>query len=349
MICQKVRKMGKYKPNLNKTQSPVSSLSRFFRGGAGGEKEQSPESKGNKKYEVYIASVQQSERKRDSEHFTGIDEVRVVRVDGNAGSNKTTPVNARPLNPYFKVVPMPGEQVLCVTDGTTHYYSDIINFANRLGENIPPKGASVITDGTEYFFGLFGKPRETKKMDPTEGDVVIEGRAGQTIRLTSTSEESFLGKLFGGKSENKPVMMITCNDDEEEGLGNEDIMEDDCSIYLASETPIATLQLESKVHKDYEKVNEYADGQIILRSNRLVFSSKKDNIIINSANKMCLSTKKWVVDFDELMDVIENIQKELDQLTKGSATYTTGVGPTGPASNAGLVAKIGTFIKKLKA
>jgi len=339
--------MSRFKTNINK--SAPSSLSRFFRGGAGAdEKAQSPGSKGNKKYEVYIGSVQQAERKRDSEQFTGVDEVRVVRIDG-IQSDSTTPVNARPINPYFKVVPIAGEQVLCVTDGSTHYYSDVINFANRLGENIPPKGASIITEGTDYFFGLFTKPRETKKMDPTEGDVVIEGRAGQTIRLTTTSEESFLGKLFGGKSENKPVMMITCNDDEEEGLGNEDIIEDDCSIYLASETPIATLKLESKIHKDYTKVNEYADGQIIMRSNRLILSSKKENIILNSADKLCISTKKWVVDFDELMDVIENIQKELDQLTKGSATYTTGVGPTGPASNAGLVAKIGTFIKKLKA
>ena len=347
MIWQKVIKMSKLKANINKP--PQSSLGKFFRGGSGRKDEDStPESKGNKKYEVYIASVQQAEKKRSSEHFIGVDEVKVLRVDG-IQQDSANPVNAKPLNPYFKVVPMAGEQVLCVTDGTTHYYSDVINFANRLGENIPPKGASTTKDGNDYFFGLFSKPRDTKKMDPTEGDIVIEGRAGQTIRLTSTSEESFLGKLFGGKSENKPVMMITCNDDEEEGLGNEDIMEDDCSIYLASETPITTLKLESKIHKDYTKIDEYADGQIIMRSNRLVLSSKKENVIINSANKMCLSTKKWVVDIDELMDVIENIQKELDQLTKGAANFTTGVGPTGPTSNAALVAKIGTFIKKLKA
>ena len=335
--------MSKLKANINKGPRPT--LGSFFRGGMGSDVKDSS-AKDNIKYEIFIGAVDQN-TKRDDPHFSGVDQIRVVKDTASAQGDE--PILAKPLNPYFKVVPMPGEQVLCITNGTKTYYSDIINFADRLGENIPPKGASLVQDSKEYFFGIFGKPRETKKMETTEGDVVIEGRAGQTIRLSSTSEERFLGKLFGGKSENKPVMMITCNDNEEEGLGNEDIIEDDCSIYLASETPIATLQLESKIHKDYTKVNEYADGQIIMRSNRLVFSSKKENIIINSASKMCLSTKKWVVDFDELMDVIENIQKELDQLTKGSATYTTGVGPTGPASNAGLVAKIGTFIKKLKA
>jgi hypothetical protein len=333
--------MSKLKNNSDPIRAP------FF---GWGRKKEEPAG-GDKLPDIWIGSVGSSSQKRGVEGFKGIDSIVVSQVIGLENpQGKPGEIYAQPLNPYFKCIPMPGEHVLVVKgDKGRFFYSDVVNLNGKLGENIDSKRASILADGSDFFFGLFGKPRETKKMDPTEGDVILEGRAGQTIRFTSTSEESFLGKLFGGKSENKPVIMISCNDDEEEGLGNEDIIEDDCSIYLASETPITTLQLESKIHKDYAKVNEYADGQIIMRSNRLVLSSKKENIILASADKLGISTKKWVVDFDELMDVIQNIQKELDQLTKGSATYTTGVGPTGPSSNAGLVAKIGSAIKKLQA
>jgi len=299
------------------------------------------------KFETFIGVVQGQAARREGENFTGVDSIVIVK-DTGLQQDSTQQLTAKPLNPYFRSIPLSGEKVLVFQTGDASYYSDIINLSGKLGENVSQKDAAINEDASEFFFGLFAKPRETKKMDPTEGDVILEGRAGQTIRFSSTSEESFFGKLFGGKSENKPVIMITCNDDEKEGLGNEDIMEDDCSIYLTSETPIATLQLETKIHKGYEKVNEYADGQIIMRSNRLVLSSKKDNIILAAADKIGISTKKWVVDFDELMDVIQNIQKELDQLTKGAANFTTGVGPTGPTTNASLVAKIGSAIKKLK-
>jgi hypothetical protein len=301
------------------------------------------------KPEVFIGSVQAQSAKRESEEFDGIDSIIVVRETGIQQDSQPE-ILAKPLNPYFRAVPIAGEQVLIIGDGLgKFYYSDVVNFAGRINENIPPKGASILPDASDFFFGLFTKPRETKKMDPTEGDIIIEGRAGQTIRFTSTSEESFLGKLFGGKSENKPVIMISCNDDEEEGLGNEDILTDDASIYLSSETPMATLKLEPKIHKNFEDVSKFAKGQIVMRSDRLLLSSKLDSIILASADKIAISTKKWVVDFDELMDSVENIQKELDQLAKGSANFTTGVGPTGPTSNAPLIAKIGTAIKKLKA
>jgi hypothetical protein len=340
--------MSKYKsqgPNPNKPSYTNFFSSMKKSSNTGGKKDELPSQ--------FIATVDAMSTSRDIGGFTGVDSLMVKPLLGgpdgsNVGIGESLQV--RPLSPYFRAVPLPGEYVLVIKGPEKqYYYSNIFNSRGQLGENISQKRASVLPDKSDFFFGLFAKPRQTRKMDPTEGDIILEGRAGQTIRFTSTSEEGFLGKLFGGKSENKPVMMITCNNDEEEGLGSEDIIEDDCSIYLASEAPISTLQLESPTHKDYEKINEYADGQIIMRSNRLVLSSKKDNIIMSSADKIGLSTKKWVVDFDELMDVVENIQKELDQLVKGSATFTTGVGPTGPASNAGLVAKIGSAIKKLKA
>lgn len=310
------------------------------------------ENKGPKADEtVFIASVSAAAGKREKKDFEGADSIRLSAVDGLNMGTPGTPKSftATPLNPYFRSVPLAGEQVLVVKgNNDKYYYSDIINANGKLGDNIPPKEASLTSDATEFFFGLFAKPRPAKRMDPTEGDVIIEGRGGQTIRLSSTSEESFFGKLFGGKSENKPVIMITCHTDEEEGLGNEDIIGDDNSIYLCSETPISTLKLESNLDKDYEKVDRYAGNQIIIRSDRLILSSRKDSILLSSGDKIGISTKKWKVDIDKLMDIIEGMGNELKALTSATATFNTGVGPTFPATNASKVVSLTTDVAKLK-
>ncbi len=300
---------------------------------------------------IFPATVSDATTGREIEGFKGIDSIQVSEIAGLEPvlGSKPKSFNANPLNPYFKCIPMPGEQVMVMKGaGDRYYYSSIINYRGQLGDNIPPKGAAWLPDATDFFFGLFGKPRPTKKMDPTEGDVMLEGRAGQSIRFTSTSEESFLKKLFGGKSENKPVMMITCHNDEEEGLGNEDILTDNNSIYLCSETPLKTLKLESNIDKSYQKVDDYEGNQIVVRSDRLILSSKRDQIILSSADKVGISTKKWKVDIDKLMDVVERLSKELTALTKAQATFSTGVGPTGAATNSVLTAKISQDIKKLK-
>ena len=300
---------------------------------------------------VFVASVQAASGKRNDEGYEGADSIRVAPPDGLEMGSSGTPstFTATPLNPYFRSIPLPGEQILVIKgNNDKYYYSDVINANGKLGDNIPPKEASLTSDASEFFFGLFAKPRPAKRMDPTEGDVIIEGRGGQTIRLSSTSEESFFGKLFGGKSENKPVIMITCHTDEEEGLGNEDIIGDDNSIYLCSETPISTLKLESSLDKDYEKVDRYSGNQIIMRSDRLILSSRKDSVLISSGDKVGISTKKWKVDIDKLMEIIEGMGNELKALATATATFNTGVGPTFPATNASKVVGLTTDVTKLK-
>jgi len=300
---------------------------------------------------VFIGSVMAASGRREDDQFYGADVVQVTPVSGIKAAGQGAPQShvVSPLNPYFRSVPLPGEQVLVIKgEDSKYYYSDVINTRGKIGDNIQVKGASILPDATDFFTGLFAKPRPAKKMDPTEGDVIVEGRAGQTIRLTSTSEESFLGKLFGGKSENKPVIMITCHTDEEEGLGNEDIVGDDNSIYLCSETPLVTLKLESSLDKDYEQVDRYGGNQIIMRSDRLILSSRKDSVLISSGDKVGISTKKWKVDIDKLMDIIEGMSNELKALTSATATFNTGVGPTFPATNASKVVKITSDVAKLK-
>ena len=60
------------------------------------------------------------------------------------------------------------------------------------------------------------------------------------------------------------------------------------------------------------------------------------------------STPGWQMEMDKLFTLIEELASELKDLTSAAATYTTGVGPTGPATNASKVAKIVSDIKAMK-
>jgi len=54
------------------------------------------------------------------------------------------------------------------------------------------------------------------------------------------------------------------------------------------------------------------------------------------------------MEMDKFFTLVEELASELADLTSAKATYSTGVGPTGPATNAGKVAKILSDIKGMK-
>ena len=302
---------------------------------------------------IFLASVSDFEKQREgNDKFKGVNTIKCVPlIESNLGQkDKGSPpeLTATNINPYFKCVPMPGEVVVMHKGMNGQYfYSSIVNHRGNQDSNIHEKRASILTGYSNFFFGVFGGPRNTKRMDLTEGDVMLEGRSGQSIRFTTTSEESFLGKLFK-KTENKPAIMITCHNDEEEGIGNEVLNTDDSSIYLLSKTPVGEFELESKLNDAYTKLGDFENSQIIIRSDRVVISSREDNILLSGGVGVGISTSTWKVDFDLLMAEFENLVNEMVNLAQGTATYGTGVGPTMPATNLSQFNMIKTNLAKMK-
>jgi hypothetical protein len=54
------------------------------------------------------------------------------------------------------------------------------------------------------------------------------------------------------------------------------------------------------------------------------------------------------MEMDKFFTLMEDLVSELVDLTSAKATYTTGVGPTGPSTNAAKVKKIFDELKKMK-
>ena len=302
---------------------------------------------------IFIARVSDFKKDRENKDgFAGVNTIYCVPVvEGNLGSKDKgggSYISAKNINPYFKCVPMPGEQVVIIKglDGE-YYYSSIVNYRGKQDSNVHERFASRLNGYTNLFFGVFGGPRETKVMDLTEGDVMLEGRSGQSIRFTTTSEESFLGKLFK-KTKNKPALLISCNNDEEDGVGNEDLNTDDSSIFLLSKSPVGEFKLESNLNDTYTKLNDFDNSQIIIRSDRVIISSREDSILLSGGVGIGLSTSKWKIDFDQLMEEFEKLVSEMVNLAQGTATYGTGVGPTLPATNLSQLNMIKNNLTKMK-
>jgi len=141
---------------------------------------------------------------------------------------------------------------------------------------------------------------------PFEGDVVVEGRFGNSIRLGSTVVDKKTNQGVNNWSEGQlypgaPITIIRNGQDPnapQEGWIpiEENIQNDISSAYLTSTQKI---NLDTKQITNFEsytstdskpkKVSEYQQGQILLTSQRVVVNSKTDHTLISSAKSINLS------------------------------------------------------------
>jgi hypothetical protein len=142
---------------------------------------------------------------------------------------------------------------------------------------------------------------------PYEGDIIYEGRWGNSIRLGSTVKNANIPNNWSSVGTNGDPIFILRN-----GQTNtlkfpwvpqlEDINNDPSSIYLTS-TQQLQLFPASDIQDSFtrstlpESISQYSKNQIILNSNRLVFNAKDDSIILG-ANKSIHLTANDTVGID---------------------------------------------------
>jgi hypothetical protein len=227
---------------------------------------------------------------------------------------------AKPLDPTFKSFPLINEIVYILalpnTDigefSTTkiQYYISTVGLWNHPHHNAFPQNSNTlppaqqkdyiqttvgsvrrVTDqSTEIFLGdTFVERGDIHPLLPFEGDKIVEGRWGNSIRFGSTVKNAPNTWSSIGKN-GDPITIIR------NGQGNqtdegwiptiEDINNDDSSVYFTSTQKIP-LEASSISYSSYSsnpptKPNEYAGRQIILNSGRLVLNSTEDHVLLSS-------------------------------------------------------------------
>ena len=244
-------------------------------------------------------------------------------------SNKGDIKIARPLFINDKHFPVPNEIVYLVkglpttstqedVDNTILYYITVINIWNHPHHNALPapqdsrsssdrKSYNQVEAGSfniiqeeneaDFFSGNFlGKFIERENIHPLQpfiGDVIKEGRWGNSIRLGSTVKGAANSWSTTGEDGDPILILRNGQNVEADNRGfipiPEDINKDQSSIYLTStqKLPLETSpNIEFGSYEDSTsspipiKPNEFTSPQIILNSGRLVFNAKTDNILM---------------------------------------------------------------------
>ena len=229
----------------------------------------------------------------------------ILNESNNRGSIRGTFINnpnqeilggvVKSLTPNITTVPVVGEHVVVTEYNGQHYYTSIINRKGSVNENSIPGAAGNYVRNTKY-----GEKFERKDVQPifiNEGDIVFEGRFGQSIKFGSKRVKQ------NGKIEQKPLIKIVVG---HRGT-TENINNDDSSIYLSGGL--------SKAGSDDKKIQIKSDD---------IFITGRQNIQLESdIIKIGNNADQPVVKGDELVKIIDGIVKAISD---GANAFTTETG-----------------------
>jgi len=130
---------------------------------------------------------------------------------------------------------------------------------------------------------------------PFEGDIIYEGRWGNSVRIGSTVKDTINNWSITG-SNGDPILIIRNGQGTQTEEGwiptIENINNDDSSIYLTSTQKIP-LEASSISYNSYttqpQSPFEYSGKQIFFNSGRLVLNSTKDHILLSSNKSVGLN------------------------------------------------------------
>tara|TARA_R100001443_G_scaffold88996_1_gene95401 strand:- start:2619 stop:3851 length:1233 start_codon:yes stop_codon:yes gene_type:complete len=249
----------------------------------------------------------------------------------NANPQFTTDNFARPLFPNNSNIPLhnelvyvmalPNSNVQADVNELAYYYFQAINIWNSTHHNAIPdpifgdanpdsqqadyqqtEAGAVrrVTDGgTEIDLGDdFQEKLEVRNLQPYAGDLIYQGRWGQSFRFGSTLQGAQIPNPWSKSGEDGDPITIIKNgqheDDSEPWIPQvEDVNTDLSSIYLTSTQEIP-IEVASKNYKSYDSSPEappkFTGEQVIINSGRLLFNSKNDNILLSSSDTINLNS-----------------------------------------------------------
>ncbi len=250
--------------------------------------------------------------------------------------------------------------------GDRTYYLNVLSTYHSVNSNKLPNHSEITAEEGILDVGLSVEnptitrddnisfqERDIIPIQPYEGDMILQDRYGSAIRFSGTvlPATGYQQRPFW-RSENAsdPIVTISC------GLqtgGNYYTIEnpDDTasSIIMSSKQKINSTTLsQSNIGRTVKSLSRYENSQILLTADRLVFNSKRDEIVLSAKNTVSIATPNWAMDMDELFDILEGVLTELSNLTRGTDSFATGVGPTGPATNLGACANLLQRLRRMR-
>ena len=213
----------------------------------------------------------------------------------------------------FKQIPLKGEIVelqsqpataRTVTNSSKVYWTKIVPIWNHVHHNAYPDTLQFEDQESQADLGEnFEESNAINNLQLFPGDVTVEGRHGNTIRLGGTkfdsneiTDDSNNGAPFtilrnGQKESDDPLQLIL-----------EDINEDKSSIYLTSDHTIPLEPANTKregFESEPEAAEEFKGAQIVMNSDRLFFNAKDESAFISAKEAVGINAKEVGIDSDD--------------------------------------------------
>jgi hypothetical protein len=234
------------------------------------------------------------------------------------GNSKRLPL----INEIVYIIGLPDTHIDTLSSNKVAYYIDVVSLWNHPHHNAYPTAPNelpssqqkdyvqtqagnvrrVTDQSTEIFLGKTFKERSNiHPLLPFEGDIMYEGRWGNSIRIGSTVQGTINNWSTVGTN-GDPILIIRNGQgtQNEEGWVPtvEDINNDESSIYATSTQKIP-LKASSTNYFSYksntpQSPDQYAGKQIILNSGRLVFNTTTDHILLSSKKSINLNAVEGV-------------------------------------------------------
>lgn len=284
------------------------------------------------------------------------------------------------LNTNIKRVPLIGESVIIVpatlAEGNSTktvsrlYYIDVISIQQNIHHNALPAvaGAPSTQTGADYSSTSAGNPNseggdssvdlgdgfvertDVGSLQPFLGDLLIEGRFGHSLRFGYSPEgaDTTEDPSWNSSTPEDPITILS-NGRKSAGSYNkfiiENVDEDLSSIWLTSSQKVKLKTSQKNIGTGLTPQSDFDKPSTIVNSDRIILNSKSDYIILSGAKSVNIATPAWAMDMDKMFTLLESLVQQVADLTAGTATFATGVGPTGPATNVADVQKLLTDLK----
>jgi len=213
--------------------------------------------------------------------LTDVNDSNATAVSGRyVVSQQNSPIEQTflfyPLDPNNLQIPVRGEVVLGTEFLGKYYYMSKLNIQNSPIANTKPNISSYASKPVEDF--QLGKyftenPNGSKKLITREGDTILQGRFGNSIRLGSNQSEDFFNDPQTSDFIDSPNVKIVS--------GISDIGNDENVYYQENlNTEINSIYLTTKERVSFNYNNEEIDNvdepQITIQSDNIVFHGRKE-------------------------------------------------------------------------
>lgn len=297
-----------------------------------------------------IVGNEENDKASKESRTSNIGRIKIRFENTGKGTNSDRLDWANPLLPHQSMYPLIGEYVLVFKMLGEYYYVGPINTKKQITENAHPivglatniTGATLFKNQRKDALGVltravinpnkvgtnFKKLKNVNPLKPFEGDIIYQGRYGQSIRFGSSQMVgSSLGEQFPNviiRAGQGPNTAKTTDDKGERSLTNESINTDASSIYLVSQQILALVPatFDTNVHLKslLEKPVAFDGASILLNSDRLLFNSKKTSIFMFAKKGIHLNSLEDGMTFDSQGEIIFDTFNTLSLNSKKTLT-----------------------------